>query len=160
MGGYGSGGHNRKKKLVESYPRIDSFNCENTILLGYLVTELIQAGIRTSRYFLCPKCGKRVRYLYLTSGADSGYKNTARVVCRQCLNVNYSSQSLPRDEQAVHAAVKALENIGIDISSMSPWAIMHIPDSVIKKQAKKTNHVQDYARYVKSRQKWYDSFPN
>lgn len=155
MGGYGSGGHNRKKKLVEGYKRIDSFEYEEMILPMYIKTELVQAGIRTSRYFLCPECDKRVRYLYLTPGKE----NTTRFVCRQCLNVNYSSQSLPKDEQAVHSAVKALQNIGMDISGMSPWDIMHIPDTVIIEQARKTNHVPDYVKYVKSRRKWYESFP-
>ena len=40
-------------------------------------------GVSVRMYFLCPECGKRVRYLYKRNGAVS---------CRTCSKLNYESQ--------------------------------------------------------------------
>lgn len=146
MGGYGSGGHNKKKGLVERFVRIDSF--VDTKIPRYIRTETVRAGIRTSVYYLCPVCGKRVRYLY-------DIKDHYYFACRNCLNVNYSSQSLPRDERAAIGARQALESIGIDTSDMTPWDVMHYPYSEIIREAN-GKHDKDIEKYDRNRDIWYD----
>lgn len=46
-------------------------------------------GQRT--FFLCPECGERVRYLYLSE---------SRLRCRKCAQLNYKSQQQTRDTEA------------------------------------------------------------
>ena len=41
-------------------------------------------------FFVCPKCSRRARYLYLGKGQK-------RFMCRQCSNLNYSYQQQTRD---------------------------------------------------------------
>lgn len=146
MGGYGSGGHNRKKRLVEEFNRIDSF--VDVDIPEYIKTDVVCAGIRVSPYYRCPICQRRVRYLY---DIKDGYY----YACRKCLELNYSVQSLPRDEKAVIQAAKALQNIGIDTTGMSPWDIMHISFEDVKKMAGRKGQ-KDIDRYRNARNIWYE----
>lgn len=62
-------------------------------------------------FFLCPECGKRVRYLYLTGD---------QFLCRKCAKLNYRSQQQTKDDMAdfykgMHYAEKNL--------SPPPWPI-------------------------------------
>ena len=49
-------------------------------------------GITMRMYFLCPECGKRVRYLYRK---DVGY------LCRKCAGLNYESQQKSGSEELI-----------------------------------------------------------
>lgn len=146
MGGYGSGGHNKKKGIVENYGRIDSFAGDQAP--EYIKLETVPSGISISKYYLCPICGKRARYLY-------DIKDHYYFVCRECLGVNYSSQSLPADEKAAIGAKRALESIGIDTSGMTPWDIMHYPlEDIGRKGTKKYDDA--ITKYYKCKEAWYE----
>lgn len=66
------------------------------VVLDYLPNHY--GGARL--FFLCPGCGRRVRFLYLRWG---------RFRCRHCGRLNYRSQQQNRDElEPYHKAVKLL----------------------------------------------------
>ena len=52
-------------------------------------------------YFLCPECGKRVRYLY---------KKDESIICRTCAKLNYASQQRSGIEEIVHKMHDIVEN--------------------------------------------------
>ena len=108
-----AGGRNRTHELVEQTPRVDSFEAANLQGTGALWNGsgfthahragedyvLLHFGGRDFRvslsyspngyggkqtFFLCPTCGQRVRYLYLTG--RRGF------LCRKCARLNYRSQ--------------------------------------------------------------------
>lgn len=102
MGGYGSGGRNRTHGTVEEYRRIDSFELGHYLDGDETPHELFDPvfygnnrfvlhwvwgvdGSCSRLYFGCPRCHRRVRYLY---ARGAGY------VCRHCLSANYESQQL------------------------------------------------------------------
>lgn len=90
-----------------TYARIDSFKLRNKITGNFegpetekanflnidlykMTTEVPGISGSNRTYFLCPKCGKRVRYLYTTElGA----------ICRTCANVGYRSQQIANYEE-------------------------------------------------------------
>ena len=113
-----AGGWNKSHGTVEKTPRIDSFDLALTGIWGQLwwkSTEIpiyqewdscilmpMRKGeqqIKLSRkpngyggeqiFFLCPSCGKRIRFLYFT-GRDNLFK------CRKCSRLNYRSQQETR----------------------------------------------------------------
>ncbi len=49
--------------------------------------------VNSSMFFLCPSCGKRVRYLYMHS---DGWE------CRKCAKLNYASQQKSGIEEMIH----------------------------------------------------------
>ena len=55
------------------------------------VTNIDGKSIRL--YFLCPRCGKRVRYLYKEHGT---------IICRKCVGLNYASQQKSGREEILH----------------------------------------------------------
>ncbi len=66
---------------VEAVPRIDSFKRKRgtfPLANGY------GAG---QRFFRCPRCGERARFLYRTAAGD---------LCRRCAGLNYRSQQATR----------------------------------------------------------------
>lgn len=100
MGGWGSGGRNRTHGTVEDYDRIDSFELGrylddadepheiyDPVFYGSHRFDLHWVdgvdGSPSRMYFGCPRCKRRVRYLYRRG--DS-------YVCRRCLGANYASQ--------------------------------------------------------------------
>lgn len=52
-------------------------------------------------YFICPSCGKRVRYLYKK---DNGIR------CRTCSELNYASQQKSGMEEVLHKMQDVVEN--------------------------------------------------
>lgn len=50
-------------------------------------------GITVRMYFLCPECGKRVRYLYKKDGG---------CLCRKCAKLNYGCQQKSGREEILH----------------------------------------------------------
>ena len=63
------------------------------------VTNIDGKSIRL--YFLCPECGKRVRYLY---------KKDESIICRTCAKLNYASQQRSGIEEIVHKMHDIVEN--------------------------------------------------
>lgn len=109
MGGYGSGGHNKIKGDITDCTRIDSYDtwCRN---ISHARTEQVKAGVYDATYFICPECGRRVRYLYVRN--DS-------FVCRKCMNVNYPCQQLPEWKWAVVKKLMILKRLDVDIDNFT-----------------------------------------
>lgn len=114
-----NGGWNKTHEQVEQTPRIDSFELSHThawcgIFCGgkyldiYQDTDRVEifppksmkgAVVELSRknngfgwwqtFFICPECGERVRFLYLTG--RRGF------LCRRCARLNYRSQQRTKD---------------------------------------------------------------
>lgn len=110
MGGYGSGGHNRIKGDVTECVRVDSFIEWHRRAAGAPV-ESVRAGVYDAIYFKCPQCGKRVRYLYMST--------RTRFVCRDCRGLNYPCQQLPRHKWAVVKVLKILKRLDVDTENFS-----------------------------------------
>lgn len=85
-----------------TYARIDSFKLKNKITGNFegpetekanffnidlykMTTEVPGVSGSSRTYFLCPKCGKRIRYLYTTEHG---------IMCRTCANIGYRSQQI------------------------------------------------------------------
>lgn len=105
MGGYGSGGKNKRKRGITEYARADSYDPESWTLVN-AETETVKAGVYEAVFFKCPACGKRVRYLYDNKKMS--------FVCRTCLNVNYPCQQLRRHRWAVVKVLKILKKLDVD----------------------------------------------
>ena len=114
-----NGGEGKTHEQVEQTPRIDSFELSHThawggILCGGKYLDIYQdtdhveifppksmrgAVVELSHknngfgwwqtFFLCPECGERVRFLYLTG--RRGF------LCRRCARLNYRSQQRTKD---------------------------------------------------------------
>lgn len=96
-------GRKRKHPIPERYPRIDSYKSDEAIqgileeysndaeYLWYnlewdkVLTPL--GGLR--RYFLCPRCGKRCKYLYLVGD----FKYDRELQCGECAEIGYGSKN-------------------------------------------------------------------
>lgn len=116
-----AGGWNKSHEQVEKTPRIDSFELALTdtwggIFCGWKYLDIYQeedfceilppsgyevklshkrngyGGEQT--FFLCPECGKRMRYLYLTGARG--------FLCRTCAKLNYRSQQQSRDSMTYY----------------------------------------------------------
>ena len=105
MGGWGSGGRNKTHSTIERYRRIDSFDLGRYLKeaddeddLLYMYDPIFYGnnrfrlhwvdgidGTSSRLYFGCPRCRRRVRYLY---SRGDGY------MCRHCVGANYESQQL------------------------------------------------------------------
>ena len=143
-----AGGWNKSHEQVEKTPRIDSFELALTntwggIFCNWKYLDIYQekdfceifppngykinlshkrngyGGEQT--FFLCPECGKRVRYLYLTQG----------FLCRTCAKLNYRSQQQTRDSMTYyHKSMEyakkhlSLPPADLDVFSFCAW----IPD--------------------------------
>jgi len=96
MGGYGSGGLNKRKNCISHYDFADSFfrNDKDSkdfdiLYNGEVVGEIIFSevpnnfGGRPRKYFICPCCGGRYRFLYWCWD---------KLICRKCGNLNYPTQ--------------------------------------------------------------------
>lgn len=100
MGGMGSGGRNRTHGTVEDYERIDSFELGRYLDAAEEPHEIYDPvfygayrfalhwvdgvdGSPSRLYFGCPRCRRRVRYLY---------RRGSSYACRKCLGANYASQ--------------------------------------------------------------------
>ena len=135
--------------MVEKVPRVDSFDlsetwgtvlCGNVEVPAYRENDFCvlfpltpnEQEIRLSEkrngyggaqmFFLCPTCGKRVRYLYF-GGKDRLFK------CRACCRLNYKSQQETRGdmfyfEKGVDFAKRHLVPAQVDGFSFTDW----IPD--------------------------------
>lgn len=91
------GGHNRTHGSVERFRRLDSFTDSG----GDFEVERVPNHYGGERpFFLCPRCSRRVRFLYPARGLW---------LCRTCGRLNYASQQNNRDELAPYwKAVKLL----------------------------------------------------
>lgn len=97
------GGQNRTHGMVERYDRIDSFklaDAQGVADLSYRFNgQLVRRRIELLRvdnhyggtrpFFLCPRCGGRVRFLYFRFELFR---------CRTCNQLNYQSQQVTRDD--------------------------------------------------------------
>lgn len=112
-----SGGDNKTHGQIEQTPRIDSFEAQNVQYRGTIfaygggkmvplgcwhdeeVMELDRGDVlelaRTANHFggsraywLCPRCGRRCRYLYFKDH---------RFQCRECAKLNYRCQQRTKD---------------------------------------------------------------
>lgn len=114
MGGYGSGGSNRKKSTIEHFRKVDSYDNRVEGLLNSITIEK-PSGATVRRYFECPGCHKTVRYLYIVG---------KRLICRNCAGANYEIQQMSRDDLAVERAKKIFAKLQFDISNMCPMDFM------------------------------------
>lgn len=98
MGGYGSGGHNKKNNELYSYDKIwaktSIINHENKYYLRHgLDSKDItrqKCNFGGYRYYLiCPKCNNKYTYL-LKSNKYNDYK----YLCRKCEGVTYTGQTV------------------------------------------------------------------
>ena len=137
-----NGGWNKTHEQVEQMPRIDSFELNHThawggIFCGTKYLDIYQdadhieifppesmkgATVELSRknngfgwwqtFFLCPGCGKRVRFLYLTG--RRGF------LCRKCARLNYKSQQQTKDSMMDYW--KGMEYAKKHLS-LPPWPV-------------------------------------
>lgn len=94
-------GRKRKHPAPDRYPRIDSYSSdleiqdrleEYTEDASYIWYNMEWEGVYTPipgyrRYFLCPKCGRRCRYLYLVGD----YYSDREVQCSKCAGIGYGA---------------------------------------------------------------------
>lgn len=128
MGGWGSGGDNREHDCTNKYRRFDSFNY--SYKLSAIVPEIMTFGTEKVRlegvrnnyggadrcYFLCPRCGRRSRYLYI-------YKQHLK--CRKCAGLNYRSQQATKNDKLVaHKLIKFIYDKFKVSESLSPQDAM------------------------------------
>lgn len=107
MGGYGSGGHNKKNDDITEVLRIDSYNEHDRRISGGAMQE-VQAGIYKTVYFICSECGRRVRYLY---------ERNERFLCRKCSHLSYPCQYLPTYKYAMRKILEILLILDVDIDN-------------------------------------------
>ena len=134
-----NGGRNKTHEQVEQTPRIDSFELAFTgswggIYCGQKYLNIYQdeehceifppdgytiqlshknngfGGKQT--FFLCPGCGQRVRYLYVTGQRD--------FLCRKCAKLNYKSQQQTKDSMMDYW--KGMEYAKKHLS-LPPWPV-------------------------------------
>ncbi len=143
MGGYGSGGSNRKKSYIEQFRRIDSYSD----VLNRFGNKKNQSGAAERKYYSCPVCHRRVRYLY-------EYKQN-QYACRMCLNCNYRSQQMGRDDLAIERAKKILLELGVEIQDMTPWDFMQL-NRIDKPKGMETEKYEIlFDAYCKQQKIWY-----
>lgn len=165
-----AGGWNKSHEQVEKTPRIDSFEtsslygtgciwCGHGLIQAHKADErsvLLHLKCRDQRvslsystngfggqqtFFLCPECGKRVRYLYLTQG----------FLCRTCAKLNYRSQQQTRDSMTYyHKGMEyakkhlSLPPADLDVFSFCAW----IPDRPRgMRQTTYRKHLERFLRY-------------
>lgn len=138
-----TGGWNKDHEQVEKTPRIDSFEvpslhgtgclwCGNGLIQAHKVDERsvllhLKGGDQRvflsyspngfggqQTFFLCPECGGRVRFLYLTR---------QRFLCRRCARLNYRCQQRTKGSTAafdvgLEYARKALSPPSTPLSAM------------------------------------------
>ena len=117
MGGYGSGGTNKKKPCINQFNRIDSYSVSEGDYSDYTVCK-IKTGASERRFFKCPLCRRMVRYLY-----QSQY-NT--YICRHCIGGNYQLQQMGSCDIAIERAKDILQKLQVDVSDMTPWDFMQL----------------------------------
>ena len=87
----------RTHGTLEHFTRLDSFHSDGYPLELSMVPNRY-GGVRP--FFLCPDCGRRVRFLYLRWG---------RLHCQVCARLNYKSQQVTPDGlEAYYKGVKLL----------------------------------------------------
>lgn len=146
MGGYGSGGSNKKKRAIEQFQRIDSYNKNIALKLQSIVIEK-DTGVTNRKYFVCPKCKKPVRYLY----AVAKY-----LVCRNCIGANYAVQQMSRDELAIERARKIFDKLKVDISDMCPMDFMQYRGIEKPKGMESTEYCKLMKELWKQQDIWLD----
>lgn len=150
----GSGGHNRYKGTVESYHRLDSYEVAKKLPKGnkprglkldgrevlFSYDPANYGGYRV--YFLCPVCGKRVRFLYLT---EYGF------ICRAHLNANYNRQQMGHWDKLVYDMHEAIRPLGEHYTKLSPHdlemlSICSIPRPKYMREATYRKHILKFVR--------------
>ena len=129
MGGYGSGGHNKRNEDITEVVRIDSYK-EHDRAMGVTDTQKVCAGFHEAIYFICPKCGRRARYLY---------ERNERFLCRRCSHLSYPCQYLPVYNYAMTKIFEILLILDVDIDNFThPLQILEfepeIPDYKMTEQ--------------------------
>lgn len=121
------GGHNRTHGSTDAFSRIDSFYRINRQFARDYAAEIndpdapipidlfsVRVSWQTNRYdkpgslprmyWHCPRCSRRVRFLYITP---------ASLLCRACASLNYPSQQQTRSREAESARmIQALYDMG------------------------------------------------
>lgn len=147
MGGYGSGGSNRKKNTIERFKKVDSYDNHVAELLSSIVIEK-SSGATVRRYFVCPACHKTVRYLYIVG---------KRLVCRRCAGANYAIQQMSRDDLAVERAKKIFAKLQVDISDMCPMDFMQYRSEIKRPKGMNPEEYCKLIRKLREQQKiWLD----
>lgn len=72
-------------------------------------------------YFICPSCGRRVRYLCLTK---KGF------VCRRCGELNYRVQQSGRERILLDRIEKILHELEVETDFMNRWDMTTIFDGI------------------------------
>lgn len=90
MGGKGSGGKNASHKRAEDYIRLEIKDYVTNTIPSYMLDLSRDLPIfepleitESKKFFICPKCKKNVRTLYIVDDVAQ---------CRKCGNLNYESQ--------------------------------------------------------------------
>ena len=115
MGNFNSGNRREKKDLENEFRKMDSFH--ESYKVSTLLTVTIDNSIKQEiivayndrkrhggkvKYFLCPVCDKRARFLYL--------KNS-RLACRTCQELTYESS---QKKNYFNSLAKLFSGSGID----------------------------------------------
>lgn len=128
----------RRYGTVERQTRIDSFDLPSTgegVWQGVTLSEKPNGYGGNQVFFLCPYCGKRVRYLYFVGGLR----------CRKCAGLNYRSNQRTRDsfyyqDKGMELALKRLKPyMTPDALSFDRW----LPDKP------KGMHKTTYQKYLR-----------
>ena len=165
--GCSAGGWNKTHGQVEQTPRIDSFELELTyarggLYCGYRYLDTCQDGEQVEifppactkgavvalshkrngyggqqTFFLCPECGKRVRYLYLTGGRG--------FLCRACAKLNYKSQQQTKDSMVDYW--KGMEYVKKHLSP-PPWPVDGFSFVRYRPEKPRGMHERTYMRHL------------
>lgn len=161
-----NGGWNKSHGTVENTPRLDSFDAAtvqgwgdvfcgnavidayrdgNCLLLSPAEPEEIELELSRKRngyggqqtFFLCPGCGRRVRYLYLSKRMP--------FLCRKCARLNYKSQQQTRDSMTDYfKGMKLVE----ERLALPPWPIDGFSFVAYTPDKPKWMHRATYLRYL------------
>lgn len=157
---HGGAGLNRQRGQIEERQRIDSFEAPNRFfqLTGFKLlrheydgetvkvsdTEIKLARMENAAgrliFFLCPSCGRRVRFLYLP-----------HFRCRECCQLNYRSQQMTKGSFAALAAIP--EKLDVE-SPKDSW--IDAGDYVLPRP--RYMHTSKYERYRKRFEKHQGRF--
>lgn len=116
---HGGAGKNKRCGQIEATKRIDSFEIRNSLFLiggfktlpfefeedhvfvddGFSGGDCIKVTYMENRsgrhpFFICPKCGRRVRFLYIPC-----------FLCRDCSHLNYRSQQITKSSYNALVAI-------------------------------------------------------
>ena len=175
MGWYLWGGWNKTHESTASAARIDSFAFRDKLLQrkqDYLEIHAHNPKIATERlywtrvnnhydtqgnkprvYFICPECGRRVRFVY--------YKEKwGRLKCRECGKLNYPIQQVAkgtmRHAQQMRAALKKLKIV--EIEKLSPMDLYDLYCVDRPRYMHRSTYQKYMRKYYKAREEYHDAY--